>query len=142
MGASKQMVIEGLDRDAARARILEGVGKGDEWVEELVEELITLQSKNRELFLYHQNLAQILLMVTHVIRSYGFCNPDVQVARLDPDNIGDGSRIINEAFSVVETPYLGRNVSHLVEHALRGKYDELAKRLGWGGGEGAEKSGK
>lgn len=142
MGASKQMVIEGMNSDEARARILESVGKSEKWLEEIITELIAVQDKNRELFMYHQNLAQTLLMVTHVIRSYGFCNPDVQVARLDPDKIGDGSRIIDEAFSVVETPILGRNVSYLVEHALRGKYDELAKRLGWEKGEGAEKSGK
>jgi hypothetical protein len=74
-------------------------------------------------------------MVTHVIRSFGFCNPDVQVARLDPDNIGDGSKILTEAFSVVEIPVLGRNVSFMVENALRGKYDELAQRLGWEKGD-------
>lgn len=135
MGASKQMMIEDMDRDETRARILESVGEGEEWVDELVEELITLQSKNRELFFQNQNLAQTLLMVTHVIKSFGFCNPDVQVARLDPDKIADGTRVINEAFSVLDHPVLGRNVSFLVEHVLRGRYDEVAKRLGWEKGE-------
>lgn len=119
------------DREGMRDWVLEKTNRGDQGLEELIDELITLQSKNRELFFYHQNLAQTLLMVTHVIRSYGFCNPDVQIARLDPDKIADGSRIIDEAFSVVEIPVLGRNVSFMVENALRGKYDELAQRLGW-----------
>ena len=130
MGASKQVIIEKMEREDIRAWLYESM-RSDEGVDAAVEKLFDESVKNQQAFFEKQNLAQTLLMVTHVIRSFGFCNPDVQVARLDPDNIGDGSKIITEAFSVVEIPVLGRNVSFMVENALRGKYDELAQRLGW-----------
>jgi hypothetical protein len=130
MGASKQVIIEKMEREDIRAWLYESM-RSDEGVDAAVEKLFDESVKNQQAFFEKQNLAQTLLMVTHVIRSFGFCNPDVQVARLDPDNIGDGSKILTEAFSVVEIPVLGRNVSFMVENALRGKYDELAKRLGW-----------
>lgn len=130
MGASKQVIIEKMEREDIREWLYESM-RSDEGVDAAVEKLFDESVKNQQAFFEKQNLAQTLLMVTHVIRSYGFCNPDVQVARLDPDNIGDGSKILTEAFSVVEIPVLGRNVSFMVENALRGKYDELAKRLGW-----------
>jgi hypothetical protein len=141
MGASKQVIIEKMEREDIREWLYESM-RSDEGVDAAVEKLFDESVKNQQAFFEKQNLAQTLLMVTHVIRSFGFCNPDVQVARLDPDNIGDGSKILTEAFSVVEIPVLGRNVSFMVENALRGKYDELAQRLGWEKGEGAEKSGK
>jgi hypothetical protein len=141
MGASKQVIIEKMEREDIREWLYESM-MSDEGVDAAVEKLFDESVKNQQAFFEKQNLAQTLLMVTHVIRSFGFCNPDVQVARLDPDNIGDGSKILTEAFSVVEIPVLGRNVSFMVENALRGKYDELAQRLGWEKGEGAEKSGK
>ena len=130
MGASKQVIIEKMEREDIREWLYESM-MGDEGVDAAVEKLFDESVRNQQAFFEKQNLAQTLLMVTHVIRSFGFCNPDVQVARLDPDNIGDGSKILTEAFSVVEIPVLGRNVSFMVENALRGKYDELAKRLGW-----------
>ena len=130
MGASKQVIIEKMEREDIREWLYESM-RSDEGVDAAVEKLFDESVKNQQAFFEKQNLAQTLLMVTHVIRSFGFCNPDVQVARLDPDNIGDGSKIITEAFSVVEIPVLGRNVSFMVENALRGKYDELAQRLGW-----------
>jgi hypothetical protein len=130
-----------MEREDIREWLYESM-RSDEGVDAAVEKLFDESVKNQQAFFEKQNLAQTLLMVTHVIRSFGFCNPDVQVARLDPDNIGDGSKILTEAFSVVEIPVLGRNVSFMVENALRGKYDELAQRLGWEKGEGAEKSGK
>jgi hypothetical protein len=130
MGASKQVIIEKMEREDIREWLYESM-RSDEGVDAAVEKLFDESVKNQQAFFEKQNLAQTLLMVTHVIRSFGFCNPDVQVARLDPDNIGDGSKILTEAFSVVEIPVLGRNVSFMVENALRGKYDELAKRLGW-----------
>jgi hypothetical protein len=130
MGASKQVIIEKMEREDIREWLYESM-MSDEGVDAAVEKLFDESVKNQQVFFEKQNLAQTLLMVTHVIRSFGFCNPDVQVARLDPDNIGDGSKILTEAFSVVEIPVLGRNVSFMVENALRGKYDELAKRLGW-----------
>jgi hypothetical protein len=130
MGASKQVIIEKMEREDIREWLYESM-MSDEGVDAAVEKLFDESVKNQQAFFEKQNLAQTLLMVTHVIRSFGFCNPDVQVARLDPDNIGDGSKILTEAFSVVEIPVLGRNVSFMVENALRGKYDELAKRLGW-----------
>lgn len=133
MGASKEMIFSALDADQLREWVYEKVMENEE--NDVAERLVELETQSKELFFKHQNLAQTLLMVTHVIRSYGFCNPDVQIARLDPDKIADGERIINEAFSVVDTPLLGRNVSFLVEHVLRGRYDELAKRLGWEKGE-------
>ena len=134
MGASKQVIIEKMEREDIRAWLYESM-RSDEGVDAAVEKLFDESVKNQQAFFEKQNLAQTLLMVTHVIRSFGFCNPDVQVARLDPDNIGDGSKILTEAFSVVEIPVLGRNVSFMVENALRGKYDELAQRLGWEKGE-------
>ena len=134
MGASKQVIIEKMEREDIREWLYESM-MSDEGVDAAVEKLFDESVKNQQAFFEKQNLAQTLLMVTHVIRSFGFCNPDVQVARLDPDNIGDGSKIITEAFSVVEIPMLGRNVSFMVENALRGKYDELAQRLGWEKGE-------
>ena len=130
MGASKQVIIEKMEREDIREWLYESM-MSDEGVDAAVEKLFDESVRNQQAFFEKQNLAQTLLMVTHVIRSFGFCNPDVQVARLDPDNIGDGSKILTEAFSVVEIPVLGRNVSFMVENALRGKYDELAKRLGW-----------
>jgi hypothetical protein len=130
MGASKQVIIEKMEREDIREWLYESM-RSDEGVDAAVEKLFDESVKNQQAFFEKQNLAQTLLMVTHVIRSFGFCNPDVQVARLDPDNIGDGSKILTEAFSVVEIPVLGRNVSFMVENALRGKYDELAQRLGW-----------
>ena len=130
MGASKQVIIEKMEREDIREWLYESM-RSDEGVDAAVEKLFDESIKNQQAFFEKQNLAQTLLMVTHVIRSFGFCNPDVQVARLDPDNIGDGSKILTEAFSVVEIPVLGRNVSFMVENALRGKYDELAQRLGW-----------
>jgi hypothetical protein len=130
MGASKQVIIEKMEREDIREWLYESM-MSDEGVDAAVEKLFDESVKNQQAFFEKQNLAQTLLMVTHVIRSFGFCNPDVQVARLDPDNIGDGSKILTEAFSVVEIPVLGRNVSFMVENALRGKYDELAQRLGW-----------
>lgn len=135
MGASKQVIIEKMERKDIREWLYESM-RSDEGVDAAVEKLFDESVKNQQDFFEKQNLAQTLLMVTHVIRSFGFCNPDVQVARLDPDKIADGSRIIDEAFSVVEIPVLGRNVSFMVENALRGKYDELAQRLGWEKGEG------
>jgi hypothetical protein len=134
MGASKQVIIEKMEREDIREWLYESM-MSDEGVDAAVEKLFDESVKNQQAFFEKQNLAQTLLMVTHVIRSFGFCNPDVQVARLDPDNIGDGSKILTEAFSVVEIPVLGRNVSFMVENALRGKYDELAQRLGWEKGE-------
>jgi hypothetical protein len=134
MGASKQVIIEKMEREDIREWLYESM-MSDEGVDAAVEKLFDESVRNQQAFFEKQNLAQTLLMVTHVIRSFGFCNPDVQVARLDPDNIGDGSKIITEAFSVVEIPMLGRNVSFMVENALRGKYDELAQRLGWEKGE-------
>ena len=134
MGASKQVIIEKMEREDIREWLYESM-RSDEGVDAAVEKLFDESVKNQQAFFEKQNLAQTLLMVTHVIRSFGFCNPDVQVARLDPDNIGDGSKILTEAFSVVEIPVLGRNVSFMVENALRGKYDELAQRLGWEKGE-------
>lgn len=134
MGASKQVIIEKMEREDIREWLYESM-RSDEGVDAAVEKLFDESVRNQQAFFEKQNLAQTLLMVTHVIRSFGFCNPDVQVARLDPDNIGDGSKIITEAFSVVEIPMLGRNVSFMVENALRGKYDELAQRLGWEKGE-------
>jgi hypothetical protein len=130
MGASKQVIIEKMEREDIREWLYESM-RSDEGVDAAVEKLFDESVRNQQAFFEKQNLAQTLLMVTHVIRSFGFCNPDVQVARLDPDNIGDGSKILTEAFSVVEIPVLGRNVSFMVENALRGKYDELAQRLGW-----------
>ena len=130
MGASKQVIIEKMEREDIREWLYESM-MSDEGVDAAVEKLFDESVKNQQGFFEKQKLAQTLLMVTHVIRSFGFCNPDVQVARLDPDNIGDGSKILTEAFSVVEIPVLGRNVSFMVENALRGKYDELAQRLGW-----------
>jgi hypothetical protein len=140
MGASKQVIIEKMEREDIREWLYESM-RSDEGVDAAVEKLFDESVKNQQAFFEKQNLAQTLLMVTHVIRSFGFCNPDVQVARLDPDNIGDGSKILTEAFSVVEIPVLGRNVSFMVENALRGKYDELAQRLGWEK-EKAQKNGK
>ena len=134
MGASKQVIIEKMEREDIREWLYESM-MSDEGVDAAVEKLFDESVRNQQAFFEKQNLAQTLLMVTHVIRSFGFCNPDVQVARLDPDNIGDGSKILTEAFSVVEIPVLGRNVSFMVENALRGKYDELAQRLGWEKGE-------
>ena len=130
MGASKQVIIERMEREDIKAWLYESM-RSDEGVDAAVEKLFEESLRNQESLFERQNLVQTLLMVTHVIKSFGFCNPDVQVARLDPDKIGDGSRIIDEAFSVVEIPILGRNVSFMVENALRGKYDEFAKRLGW-----------
>jgi hypothetical protein len=68
-------------------------------------------------------------MVAHVVKSFGFNNPEVQATRLDPDNIGDATKIIDEAFSILEEPVLGRRVAHLVEAALRGKWEELEEQL-------------
>lgn len=127
------MIFSAFDADQLREWVYEKVMENEE--NDVAERLVELENQSKELFFKHQNLAQTLLMVTHVIRSYGFCNPDVQIARLDPDKIADGERIINEAFSVVDTPVLGRNVSFLVEHVLRGRYDEVAERLGWEKGE-------
>ena len=128
MGVIKQTILEHEGYlIEAEEWVHEKVANGE--LEEIAAKLIHLQRKSYELQNYNRDILQALCMVAHVVKTFGFNNPAVQATRLDPDNIGDATRIIDEAFSILESPVLGRRVSHLVEATLRGKWEELEEQL-------------
>ena len=131
MGVMKRTSLEQLEHEGylieAEEWVHEKVANGE--LEKIAAKLIHLQRKSYELKNYSEDILQALCMVAHVVKSFGFNNPEVQATRLDPDNIGDATRILDEAFSILESPVLGRRVSHLVEATLRGKWEELEKQL-------------
>lgn len=131
MGAVKKASLEQSEHEGY-------IIKAGEWVhekiangqlEDVAAKLILLQRKNYELKNYNEDILQALCMVAHVVKSFGFNNPAVQATRLDPDIIGDATKIVDEAFSILETPVLGRRVAHLVNAALLGKWEELEEQL-------------
>ena len=131
MGAVKKASLDQLEHEGyiieAEKWVHEKIANGQ--LEDIAAKLILLQRKNYELKTYSEDILQALCMVAHVVKSFGFNNPAVQATRLDPDNIADVTKIIDEAFSILESPVLGRRVSHLVEATLRGKWEELEKQL-------------
>ena len=128
MGSIKQTILEHEGYlIEAEEWVHEKVANGE--LEKIAAKLIRLQRKSYELKSYSDDTLQALCMVAHVVKTFGFNNPEVQATRLDPDNIGDATRILDEAFSILESPVLGRRVSHLVESTLRGKRDVLRDEL-------------
>jgi hypothetical protein len=131
MGVIKQkMLEEQWEEDWVSDQVADGnLIAITEKITDLQLNVSILESELHQLKNYNADILQALCMVAHVVKSFGFNNPAVQATRLDPDNIGDATRIIDEAFSILETPVLGRRVSHLVESTLRGKWEELEKQL-------------
>lgn len=131
MGAVKKASLDQLEHGGyiieAEEWVYEKIANGQ--LEDIAARLILLQRKNYELKTYSEDILQALCMVAHVVKSFGFNNPAVQATRLDPDIIGDATKIVDEAFSILESPVLGRRVAHLVNAALLGKWEELEEQL-------------
>lgn len=129
MGASKQAMFEEMDEERIRDYVYEAVANGDDGINDIAKRITKIEHQNQDLLALGTDLTELTLMVAYVIKNFGFNNPEVQVARLDPDNKTHTQMLINEALCVLRTPMLGRNLAGLIEDVLRGNYDKLQKSL-------------